>query len=214
MKLVTYNVFKANIPGLQRRLNRFIRESDFVLIQEWTSALRKLSEHTYVENFAFTFPLNKTSYGTCIAFKSKYRLVNTLNKLTRSKELGIATKKSYQILTFKVRGREFVVVNLHALNFVHNKFWKKELERIIADIPKDIPAIVAGDFNTWNSSRFDFLEYALEKEGFRYCHYDHRLIFRLDHIFYRGIEINSCECLRNVHNSDHYPLQVDFNLYK
>ncbi len=208
MKLITYNIFKKNIPGLQKRLNQFVKESDFVLLQEWISSVKKEPGFTYDENATFKIPLLKKLTGTCTI--SKHQKLEEEKIQTKHRELYFLTRKSSIVSTYLVDEKEIVIVNIHAINFIGNKAWEKELLQILHSIPKNKATIFAGDFNTWNNIRFNFLEKTLINAGFKYASYDYNMILRLDHIFYKNIEVKKCEALINVHNSDHYPILLEF----
>jgi endonuclease/exonuclease/phosphatase (EEP) superfamily protein YafD len=211
MKLTVYNVFKGHFPGIRSRVGRFTKHADFVMAQEWVSSLKEHSGYTYEHNVTFRLPIRNVKTGTCTVANKKHKLLSTEKIITKRRELGFTTRKSALITTYKVKGRELTLVNLHALNFVTNKTWRKEIEFLIKRVPKNVPAIVAGDFNTWNPARFNFLETLMIKHRFSYANYNHNIVMRLDHVFYRGVTIESCECLVSVHNSDHYPIAVEFD---
>jgi endonuclease/exonuclease/phosphatase (EEP) superfamily protein YafD len=210
MKLVTYNVFKSRKPGLERQLNYLVKSYDFVLVQEWVSSLKKLDEYCYEENFTFTAPRTKTRTGTCIISRPEHKTTTT-KLLTKRRELGFTTKKSSIVKMFDIQGKPCVVVNIHSLNFVSHRAWRKELVTILEHIPENVPALFAGDFNTWGVTRFRFLQKAMQIHGFSQGPYEHRKRMKLDHIFSRGLKINSAECLVDIKNSDHYPIAVDFD---
>lgn len=209
MQLVTYNIFKSRKPGLEKQLQYLVRNHDFVLVQEWVSSLKKLEGYCYEENFTFRTPRTKVQTGTCIISKPEHKTTTKL--LTKRRELSFATQKSSIVQTFDIQGKSLVIVNTHSLNFVSHRAWRKELADILEHIPEGTPAFFAGDFNTWSADRFRFLQKAMQIYDFSECQYEHPKRLKLDHIFSRGLKINSVECLVDIKNSDHYPLMVDFD---
>jgi endonuclease/exonuclease/phosphatase (EEP) superfamily protein YafD len=104
------------------------------------------------------------------------------------------------------------VANIHSLNFVTNAMWKKQIDYFIEYLPLSGPLIFAGDFNTWNPWRFNYLEEKLKKHHLHYANYDHNIIMRLDHIFTRDIAVLETKADINMHTSDHYPVVLKFTL--
>ena len=186
------------------------KKNDFLVLQEWIESLRIAENKHIVTESTFTLPLKRVKTGT--ATISSYSPISSKSFISKSRELGCITPKSALITTYDLNGRTFTVGNCHALNFVSNAVWKRMIDSWAQDIPKDGSCIVAGDFNTWNPWRFDHLEKKLQDLGFKYAHYDHNLVMRLDHIWCRDVEIVSCAINMNVHTSDHYPVTIKFKL--
>ncbi len=104
---------------------------------------------------------------------------------------------------------------------------KRLAERIESHVPHSDPLIIAGDFNDWRqkTSRYlaDTLKGELEvREAFR----EHQGIYaktfpswfpalRLDRIYYRGLELETVECLKGEpwsQLSDHLPISAVFRI--
>jgi endonuclease/exonuclease/phosphatase (EEP) superfamily protein YafD len=95
---------------------------------------------------------------------------------------------------------------------VTNRVWKKQIDEIVLLLPEHGPLIFAGDFNTWNSERFNYLEKVLGTLHMRYANYDHNIIMRLDHIWTRDIHQIETKADVSMHTSDHYPVKLLFTL--
>lgn len=131
--------------------------------------------------------------------------------------------------------KPLLVVNAHALNFTVAKFWNmgKEYDeqiKLISYVVKNHngPVIVAGDFNTWSSSRSDILKEFLLAAGLKEINFgdDQAAIAKcplalnliiwgcysepLDYIFYNNkLTLKSSSVLMKD-SSDHNPLIVEF----
>ncbi len=108
-----------------------------------------------------------------------------------------------------------IVVNIHAINFTTNADFKTHLDSVISELKKwaaqkNTKFIFAGDFNSWNYYRMNYLITELSSLGF--YHYvfgnDPRKIF-LDHIFIKGCESYAGEIHSNITSSDHYPISLE-----
>jgi endonuclease/exonuclease/phosphatase (EEP) superfamily protein YafD len=206
----TYNIFKIHFPFCKQVIGRLCEENDFVAFQEWISSVH-INNHHHISTCAtFTIPIRNVQTGTTTV--SKVPIASTDFYYSKGKELGFVTRKSMLVTSHNLDGKELFIFNCHALNFVTNSSWYSTIDFWISQIPHSGSVIFAGDFNTWNPWRFDYLERKLEKLGFVYAHYNHNLILRLDHIFVRNIEIVSTKLHENVHTSDHYPVTLRFRL--
>jgi endonuclease/exonuclease/phosphatase (EEP) superfamily protein YafD len=107
---------------------------------------------------------------------------------------------------------KLTILNCHALNFVTTASWKKTIRAWFNEIPLHGACIVAGDFNTWNTTRLKHLHQFLYSKGFSYAPYKGNEVMRLDHIFVRDIHIENVQCHTRVHTSDHYPITMTFSV--
>jgi endonuclease/exonuclease/phosphatase (EEP) superfamily protein YafD len=106
-----------------------------------------------------------------------------------------------------------LVANVHGINFVTNGTFYDHITQIIATLKGHRgPLIFAGDFNTWNSARLEFLQEQSRQLGLEQVQFrtDPRRL-PLDHIFYRGLKADQADILSNINSSDHLPLQIEFN---
>lgn len=207
----TYNIFKTHFPFVRQNIGTLCAKNDFVALQEWVSTLHVHKDRHMVSCSTFTLPLSAIATGT--ATVSAYEPIDVLELTSKERELGILTRKS-MLLTSYMLGNDKVlhIANIHALNFVSNRTWKKQIDYFISFLPNTGALIFAGDFNTWNPGRFDYLEKALKKLRLHYAHYDHNIIMRLDHIFTRDIDVIETKEDANMHTSDHYPVTMRFTI--
>lgn len=111
--------------------------------------------------------------------------------------------------------RKLLVVNTHGINFVLNKAFKAQMDEVfdfidegIAKYP-DLQVIFAGDFNTWNRGRLQYLTVNLSSRGFIHAEFKNQVRnMILDHIFIRNCTIVDAQILSNVKTSDHFPLRA------
>ena len=116
-----------------------------------------------------------------------------------------------------------ICLHLDQFKIIRNHQLKRLASRIIDKIPEDAPLIVAGDFNDWgdHASKFLFAGPRLREVhhsmyGYHAMTYPaHLPMFALDRIYYRNIELTTCESLsqhpwRSL--SDHTPLYAEFSI--
>lgn len=209
--LVTYNIFKTHFPFVRQTIGSLCSKHDFVLLQEWVSSVRTREDEHIVSCVTFTIPFRNVSTGT--ATISRFPPIDVLELRSKERELGIITRKSMILTSYALQdGGVLHVANIHSLNFVTNAMWKKQIDYFIEYLPPSGPLIFAGDLNTWNPWRFNYLEERLKKHRLHYANYDHNIIMRLDHIFTRDITVLETKADTNMHTSDHYPVILTFTL--
>lgn len=204
----TFNIYKAKRPFARSDINLLCRQSDFMALQEWVSSIA-LPKNYYVsisERAMILFRKKKT--GTAIF--SKIVPVHELSLQSKNREIGFLTQKNMTVAKYDVDDTALTIMNCHALNFVTNSMWKKNIDSWLAHIPQDGAVIVAGDFNTWNARRFVHLNNMLQKKGFAYAPYLHTNFLKLDHIWVRDIDIISTHCHHGIRSSDHRPITLKF----
>ncbi len=207
----TYNIFKAHFPFVRQNIGTLCTKNDFVALQEWVSNLHIRDDEHIVTCPTFILPFRNVKTGT--ATISRHTPTDVMQLHSRERELGITTHKSMLVTAYTLHdGTTLHIANIHSLNFVTNGAWKKQIDYFVNFLPRTGPLIFAGDFNTWNPWRFDYLEEALKKIHLHYAHYDHNIIMRLDHIFTRGLEVLETKEDDNMHTSDHYPITLKFRI--
>lgn len=112
-------------------------------------------------------------------------------------------------------GRKLLVINTHGINFVLNRAFKAQMDEIFAFVDEgiakfpDLQVIFAGDFNTWNKGRIQYLTVNLSNRGFIHAEFKNQVRnLVLDHIFIRNCTIVDAQILSGVKTSDHFPLRA------
>jgi len=138
--------------------------------------------------------------------------------LTHSREFGWATHKTALITQHKLDNQEILThINIHSVIFVSHSVFQRELAKLLHHLDHITgPVIISGDFNTWNKKRTKTLTQATHKFGLEKVSYsDPRAIKSilkqpLDHIFFRGLTLQSSMVLDITHISDHNPILATF----
>ena len=162
----------------------------------------------------------KHLYGVLTAAQCSFDTLTPT--LSQTKELGFISHKSFLISKHRLcDGSVLYLVNIHAINFVSNKNFERELQRIqekLQTLPA--PLIIGGDFNNWNKKRFQILQNFQAALGLRKLevqelhHVKSIFSHTIDHIYYKGLKALSATAIDTQHISDHNPIHALFELEK
>lgn len=227
--LLNWNIQKKN--DNPKWINEFkdiieSREPDIILLQE--SRFQKgLEELLHLENYGFIFAPNFVDI-----FKNRHSGVLTASTIkhccatvikSHAFEPFIKVPKIFLSIKYPIgEGKELLVLNIHAINFVG--FWKfiSQIQQLEYEIKThNGPVILSGDFNTWNKRRTHILDKLLINAGMdrvEFCE-DHKKNIKsfllnnpLDHIFIKKLKVlNKPESFKTK-SSDHNPLLVKLSL--
>ncbi|QOY53382.1 endonuclease/exonuclease/phosphatase family protein [Candidatus Sulfurimonas baltica] len=190
---------------------------DVLLLQEVKKQITKdleMSEFSYV--LSPNIQTKKHVFGVLSAFKISCE--NDVSLLTQKRELTYATHKVTLITKHKIsHDKEILIVNLHAINFVNNSDFYNELESIKLMIKSHTGAmIVAGDFNTWNVKRVQYLREFTHSLSLKEVTFSDKVNLKkvftncLDYIFYRDLELTYSKVIDSKKISDHNPIVATF----
>lgn len=218
--LLCWNVQKRN---LGYRFNRFLSELleryriELLAFQEVKLnpfAASPLSDFHFscAPNIRFLSHVYGVLNGSCIPEKDSFSL------LSSHREGMIQTRKSAIFSTYALHnGETLLLVNLHAINFRTAKVYRKEIDIIFDAMRHHQGAmIVTGDFNSWNKQRMEHLlklSVALKLQNIEIGHGHLVKSFmnhKLDHIFYRGLQLIESYALDVDNLSDHNALYARF----
>ncbi|MBE0514367.1 endonuclease/exonuclease/phosphatase family protein [Sulfurimonas sp.] len=219
--LLCWNVAKLTLESSYKEFIESLIQShnfDLLLLQEVKKSLSlELDIHDYSYILSPNIETKKHVFGVMSAFKSSCEDEFTL--LSKKRELRYATHKVSLITHHKITDDEvLLVVNLHAINFVHNSHFKNELDYLYDSISHHKGAmIVAGDFNTWNIKRVRFMEEFTQNLSLKKVEFSDekhlKKIFTnsIDYIFYRDLNVTYSEVINSKKISDHNPIIAKFS---
>jgi len=175
-------------------------------------------------NFPFVMAPNiqtaKFHYGVLTASPFVFKPYQQC--LTQAREVGLATHKTALITHHLLaNGLTLIHVNIHAINFVRNKTFNKELKFLWSLLMHQTgPMIVSGDFNTWNKNRLRSLEKVAHRLDLQAVTFPDKRPIKtllrqpLDHIFYRELTLLEAHAIAVPNISDHNPLIASFSTGK
>ncbi len=243
-KILSWNIEKQNNSNWYSDFQSFLNENNspnIILLQE-AKLNNTLKDKVRGKYWGFSPNLYKTDSYSGVFIASNSKPISMTPRVSNGTEPSIPLivpplPKAMLFSIFETASnKKLLVVNVHALNFTAIKFWNRGSEfdeqiMLISNLVKNHngPVIVAGDFNTWSSSRMDFLDSTLSgagltKNNFRNnqsnittCPKSLNMILwwcgskPLDHIFYRGLTPKSSRVELDK-ASDHNPLIVEFDI--
>ena len=128
--------------------------------------------------------------------------------------------------TLEIENRKWRVYSAHAETRIG---FDKKLEQFkavlddLAQYPTNMPAIIMGDFNTWEPNAHDKVTKLFSDAGLKTPFIDGKKTFRrkvllvplelkLDWVWLRGLEAANCGIDRRIEISDHYPLWTNVKM--
>jgi endonuclease/exonuclease/phosphatase (EEP) superfamily protein YafD len=226
LTFLVWNTHKENFQANWKQdFIRLKRDADFILMQEAVGELRE--DVAYPEIYrgyhgiigeSFWFDNYRTGNVTLSKYHTQYaRVYHSPNRepVVLTKKPGVVTK-----YLFDQSNKELMVVNIHAINFVSTRKFKKHLKQLAGVISHfNGPVVWAGDFNTWSKKRTRFMRKVMSSLGLKKVsfknYYRVKTFFGhpLDHFYVRGAEVLDAD-MPVVHSSDHNPMKVKlrFNL--
>lgn len=224
LNILIWNLYKGKNDTFQKEYERLSQNKHLILAQEMfldfnMSTMIKASPFKYVTATSFYVGDEGIRTGVFTASRANPTGIKYLRTIV--KEPAVKTPKMSLYTTYEIEGssKKLLVANVHGINFVTNKNFTIELNRIFNVIKlHDGPVIVAGDFNTWNVERLDQLNYLALKANYKSARFspDQRTRFNehvLDHfIFSSEIILREAKALTGAKGSDHTALEIKISI--
>ncbi len=216
--LVTWNIYKNKQYGALEDLGKIISQSDFVLVQEFLLDVSQKSQIDEMQNYQWNFGKSFQDVGnwTGVATVSKYQASEAFSLKSPKNEPVTKTPKMSVISNYQIQdGTQLLVANLHGLNFdLSNTSFKSQIDAVMLYLKEHQgPMIFAGDFNTWNKERREYLFKNIKTLELERVPLENPIgIFKqtLDHIFVRGVTVVEETLMTEITSSDHSPLRIEF----
>lgn len=216
LKVLVWNIYKGNRKEFKSEFLRHFSDCDLFLLQEIVTSDRVLEVLKFDPNISWvlgsSFEYKHNLIKTGVAIGSRIPIENP--RLVRSAEQELFFWTPKVSLFVENKELDLLIVSTHFVNFTTTVRFKYFLEELLEKMALHQGKIIlAGDFNTWNFKRWHQLLSGLEKIGLRHCQFseDHRLL-KLDHLFFKGVHINSAQILNSCTGSDHFPLIFEIEI--
>ncbi|MBX2989432.1 MAG: endonuclease/exonuclease/phosphatase family protein [Bdellovibrionaceae bacterium] len=217
LRLLVWNVWKGRGRDIWRRdLLSLSLDRDLILLQEAVadssmSSYFQEASSRYEWRMAASFEWRERKTGVATGAVAKPFSSRYLRG--REREFFLWTPKVSLSTSYSLHeGPELLVINTHVVNFTTTSSFVRFVEELVSLIEHHHgPLILAGDFNTWNLNRWQSLLGILFRLGVTPVTFgeDPRFL-KLDHVFSRGLKMQSAVVRHDIKSSDHYPLLVDF----
>lgn len=222
LKLLVWNVWKGKRGSpWARDFQRLREERNLILLQEAVADERmshvfEAAGVTHEWHMATSFSWRFSPHPTGVITGASAKPKNKKSLRGKERELFFLTPKVSLSTNYALSGHEndLLAINTHVVNFTTTSSFIRFIEELVTLIESHQgPLILAGDFNTWNISRWQSLVGILDRMGLAHVDLgaDPRSL-KLDHVFVRGLKIKGAQVKSDVVTSDHFPLLVDLEL--
>jgi endonuclease/exonuclease/phosphatase (EEP) superfamily protein YafD len=226
VKALVWNIKKASLVPWANEFETYAADRDVVLLQE---AYRTSIFNTSLGRLPMSWNLGisflykrymNTPTGSLVGSTAEASL--SYVKHSPDDEPVTDTPKAVTFAKYPIKDRfeELLVVSVHAINFNSNPAFRRQMDQVFAEMKDHAgPILLAGDFNTWNAGRTQYLRFLSEQLGLKEValkNGTYRTTFRgwfLDHVFIRGATVRSAAVITNSVGSDHRPIQLEFDLH-
>jgi len=223
IRVLLWNILKARRTNWSTDFKQLSADRDLVLLQEAvlnapTDTL--FSQHKrfeWVMARSFRHPRTAVEHGVKTGAVTTY--IDKQFYLSPHSEPLLQTQKLLLTTRYPLcdTSATLLVLNMHAINFVSIHKYTEQLDQLqVALAGHSGPVILGGDFNTWNPARLgrffevaqqaDLSEAAMERRS-KLAHMNQHL----DHLFYRGLTLQSVESISSYRSSDHAPIVASFS---
>jgi len=224
IRCLVWNIYKGRRTNWQSDFTALSADRDLVLLQEAVtnaptdSVFERCTRYEWVMAASHQHPVSGiiTGVKTGCTSRAEHHVVHRSNfsePLVKTQKLLLET---HYVLTNSTS--TLMVLNMHAINFVSVMKYVDQLEQLSAALAEHSgPVILAGDFNTWNPKRLAHFKSVASRAGLTEASMTRRskiqhLHQHLDHVFYRGLSLQSVESLQHISSSDHAPITATFRI--
>lgn len=218
--VVIWNIYKAKKANFSEKFNQILHKSHLILLQEYIDddeMTQFINQNSNMEFYhAESFWL-KDQIPTGVATGSYATALFVKNQQTKAVEPWVNSPKSNLITVYQTtKNKKLMVINIHGLNRTSETDLEDQLKRTSTYIEHHIgPIIFAGDFNSRNNNRKKVVENFFKGFNFKLVEFanDPRTSRkRIDHIFYRGLNILNSKIEMDTEASDHPILSMDASI--
>lgn len=216
-----WNVYKGRRGLLfEKDMARLMAGKSFVLLQETMNnemlGLLKQYNPEHHWKMATSFEYWHNRHRTGVATGSLVQAIRTQAVRTAKREFLFWTPKVTLISEYEIADTKetLLVINTHAINFATGSSFKSYLSEFAHLFNEHKgPIVLAGDFNTWSTTRFQVLVELTKKSSLIHVVFEEdQRVLKLDHIFWRGFAVESAAINCGIQSSDHFPLELKLRL--
>ena len=232
IKALVWNIHGGTNEAFKSEYEKLSKNQHLTLLQEANlntelEANLLQTQLYYTHAKSYISPLSGNKKGVTTGSVSR----PTTSRALRSTvvEFGATTPKAVLVQLYKLSNtdKKLLVVNVHAINFVTNDMFQEHIQQIIKAIKFHAgPALIAGDFNTWNKERLKYVDQQMNilkinRVSFKAGRSSFPNIGRwfgvqtggeFDQIYIRGLETRYKHIHADSYSSDHKPIEIHFSL--
>ncbi len=222
--VLVWNMYKGAEDSWAPDYKKLIQGQDILMLQELLTDENMMNVfevdqgRSYYMATSFFDQWNDNARSG-VATASQYEAIKVDWQRSRHREPVVRTPKMSSVVTYALADSEktLLTINIHAINFVSaRKLFHMVNQGLEAAKAHDGPVIFAGDFNTWSNSKLDGVDEMFKKAGFQAVEFEDDTRMRtfgniLDHIYVRGLKINSSRVYGEIMGADHKAMEVNLS---
>lgn len=220
VNILVWNIQKLKQKAWSDEFASFAQDKDLILMQEayenedFISVTSSFNDFRWDFAKSFEYLLYGVVTGNMVGANTQPKKVAVLHSPDNEPVLETpkATMATYYPLSQSEK-RSLLVISIHGINFTTNQAFYRQLNQLFALIDNhEGPVVFAGDFNTHNKKRLNFLEKQARKRNlvnleFKNSHLRKKFAGNiLDHTFARDVEVLDSYVPSNSKGSDHPPM--------
>jgi endonuclease/exonuclease/phosphatase (EEP) superfamily protein YafD len=220
--LLVWNMWKGRGRGWDNDFQALVQGKEVLILQE--SIFNSPFDPLFAGNDRFEWVMARSFIDSktqaCTGVKTGAVVKSLAQSFYASPDVEPLSRTPKMLLatSYPLAGTDktLLVVNIHAINFVSIEKFARQMKQVVEAIgAHEGPVVLAGDFNTWNKARYNSLLTLADDMGLTEVKLTRKgnpahLNKHLDHIFYKGLRLESAEVLMNIRSSDHFPITAKF----
>ena len=224
IKILVWNLYKGEKDSFVKDYKKLTAGKDILLLQEGITnkrmkpVLEADTERTYhVATSFFDSEDGWARSGTATA--SRYRAMEVKWQRSRHHEPMVKTPKMISIAKFDLEAtdEDLLTLSIHGVNFVSAAKLEDQIQQAALLISRHKgPVVFGGDFNTWSKKKLNVMRTTLSRIGLKEVPFGAGRMETfgkpLDHVFIKGLKLNSSKVHKDVEGSDHKALEVEVSL--
>lgn len=219
VNVLVWNIQKLKQKSWAKEFNDFGQNKDLILFQEayedeqFITHTQNLNDFRWDFGKSFEYLLYGVLTGNMIGSNTQPDKVTVLH--SPDFEPILDTPKTTVAAYYPITNSEekLLVISIHGINFTTNSAFYRQLNQVFSLIDQHTgPVIFAGDFNTHNQKRFQFLKKEADKRkltnlDFKNSHLRKKFLGNiLDYTFARNAEVIESHIPPQSKGSDHSPM--------
>jgi endonuclease/exonuclease/phosphatase (EEP) superfamily protein YafD len=218
IQILVWNIHKAQDGrAWQNDFHRLSSQSDLILLQEghevphYEEVTGQLPD--FLWSFATSFLYQGRATGVVTGASTTPLKTTWLRSPVREPIANSPKMALFSEFDLENQPENLLAINIHAINFVTNSSFYRHIDQVLQKLEEHKgPILFAGDFNTWNSSRLNYLLRKMTRLNIQHVEFENDQRFMpLDHVFFRGLKIQTKTILESIKTSDHYPIVIKFS---
>lgn len=226
IRALVWNIKKSEMLNWKKEFTQYGQDKDLFVLQEayetddFSETIAGFTGAQWDMGVSFLYRrYADAATGTMVGSKAHPKEVFVKHSIDREPVIGTPKALTFAKYDLAQKDDDLLVISVHAINFETTGAFKRQMDQIEEELKRHQgPVLLAGDFNTWNATRTNYLFNLAKRHQLaasEYVNETSRMRFRgwpLDHIFTRGAVVKSAEVVKDSQGSDHKPFLVEMEI--